>query len=155
MCSSICSGFCSLCVRCRSRSNHQTLQDQRLRKRWPICHRLCTGLWTPHSLCCKVYSAECKVLIILQSIKILTLIQGQYEDNEISGNALAGIWVKNHSNPIMRRNHIHHGRDVGIFTFDNGLVSRFAVSIQLKGVERRQKIGVYNNIPVIKINILL
>ena len=23
----------------------------------------------------------------------------------------------------MRRNHIHHGRDVGIFTFDNGLVS--------------------------------
>ncbi|KAL3874906.1 hypothetical protein ACJMK2_037858 [Sinanodonta woodiana] len=47
--------------------------------------------------------------------------QGTYEDNEISGNALAGIWVKNHSNPIMRRNHIHHGRDVGIFTFDNGL----------------------------------
>lgn len=47
--------------------------------------------------------------------------QGTYEDNEISGNALAGIWVKNHANPIMRRNHIHHGRDVGIFTFDNGL----------------------------------
>ncbi|XP_046327836.1 F-box only protein 11-like [Haliotis rufescens] len=47
--------------------------------------------------------------------------QGVYEDNEISGNALAGIWVKNHSNPIMRRNHIHHGRDVGVFTFDNGL----------------------------------
>ena len=43
--------------------------------------------------------------------------QGTYEDNEISGNALAGIWVKNHANPIMRRNHIHHGRDVGIFTF--------------------------------------
>lgn len=47
--------------------------------------------------------------------------QGTYEDNEISGNALAGIWVKNYANPIMRRNHIHHGRDVGIFTFDNGL----------------------------------
>lgn len=47
---------------------------------------------------------------------------GTYEDNEISRNALAGIWVKNHANPIMRRNHIHHGRDVGIFTFDNGLV---------------------------------
>ncbi|KAK2727647.1 F-box only protein 11-like [Artemia franciscana] len=47
--------------------------------------------------------------------------QGIYEGNEISGNALAGIWVKNHANPIMRRNHIHHGRDVGIFTFDNGL----------------------------------
>lgn len=51
--------------------------------------------------------------------------QGTYEDNEISRNALAGIWVKNYANPIMRRNHIHHGRDVGIFTFDNGLVSIF------------------------------
>lgn len=51
--------------------------------------------------------------------------QGTYEDNEISRNALAGIWVKNYANPIMRRNHIHHGRDVGIFTFDNGLVSSF------------------------------
>lgn len=47
--------------------------------------------------------------------------QGIYEDNEISRNALAGVWVKNHANPIMRRNHIHHGRDVGIFTFDNGM----------------------------------
>lgn len=46
--------------------------------------------------------------------------QGTYEDNEISGNALAGIWVKNYANPVMRRNHIHHGRDVGIFTFDYG-----------------------------------
>ena len=48
--------------------------------------------------------------------------QGLYEDNEISRNALAGVWVKNHSNPIMRRNHIHRGRDVGIFTFDSGMV---------------------------------
>lgn len=48
--------------------------------------------------------------------------QGTYEDNEISRNALAGIWVKNYASPIMRRNHIHHGRDVGIFTFDNGMV---------------------------------
>lgn len=30
--------------------------------------------------------------------------------------------MKNNANPIMRRNHIHHGRDVGIFTFDNGMV---------------------------------
>lgn len=55
--------------------------------------------------------------------------QGTYEDNEISRNALAGIWVKNYANPIMRRNHIHHGRDVGIFTFDNGLVSLFEMQI--------------------------
>lgn len=48
---------------------------------------------------------------------------GTYEHNEISRNALAGIWVKNFASPIMRENHIHHGRDVGIFTFDNGMVS--------------------------------
>ncbi|RUS84954.1 hypothetical protein EGW08_007265, partial [Elysia chlorotica] len=47
--------------------------------------------------------------------------EGVYKNNEISGNALAGIWVKNGANPIMRNNHIHHGRDVGVFTFDNGL----------------------------------
>lgn len=51
--------------------------------------------------------------------------QGTYEHNEISRNALAGIWVKNFASPIMRENHIHHGRDVGIFTFDNGMVSAF------------------------------
>lgn len=56
------------------------------------------------------------------------LQQGTYEDNEISGNALAGIWVKNYANPIMRRNHIHHGRDVGIFTFDYGQVSTVVVN---------------------------
>lgn len=49
--------------------------------------------------------------------------QGTYEHNEISRNALAGIWVKNFASPIMRENHIHHGRDVGIFTFENGMVS--------------------------------
>ena len=61
--------------------------------------------------------------LFVSSYTELFELQGTYEDNEISGNALAGIWVKNHANPIMRRNHIHHGRDVGIFTFDNGLVS--------------------------------
>lgn len=54
--------------------------------------------------------------------------QGTYEHNEISRNALAGIWVKNFASPIMRENHIHHGRDVGIFTFDNGMVSRLFLS---------------------------
>lgn len=49
--------------------------------------------------------------------------QGIYEHNEISRNALAGIWVKDYASPIMRENHIHHGRDVGIFTFENGMVS--------------------------------
>ena len=48
--------------------------------------------------------------------------QGTYQHNEISRKALAGIWVKNFASPIMRNNLIHHGRDVGIFTFDNGMV---------------------------------
>lgn len=60
--------------------------------------------------------------------------QGTYEHNEISRNALAGIWVKNYASPIMRENHIHHGRDVGIFTFDNGMV-RIAVESFPRKVE--------------------
>ncbi len=52
----------------------------------------------------------------------MDMYQGIYEDNQISHNALAGVWVKNCANPIMRRNHIHHGRDVGVFTFDYGMV---------------------------------
>lgn len=55
--------------------------------------------------------------------------QGTYEHNEISRNALAGIWVKNFASPIMRENHIHHGRDVGIFTFDNGMVRDDSIAI--------------------------
>lgn len=59
--------------------------------------------------------------------RLCVLPQGIYEDNEISNNALAGIWVKNHGNPIIRRNHIHHGRDVGVFTFDHGMVRNILV----------------------------
>ncbi len=57
------------------------------------------------------------------TLSLVVVFQGIYEDNEISNNALAGIWVKNHGNPIIRRNHIHHGRDVGVFTFDHGMVN--------------------------------
>ncbi|XP_028393025.1 F-box only protein 11-like isoform X2 [Dendronephthya gigantea] len=46
--------------------------------------------------------------------------QGIYESNDISNNKLAGVWVKNGANPIMRNNKVHHGRDVGFFIFDNG-----------------------------------
>lgn len=59
---------------------------------------------------------------MFKALKLFNVVQGIYEDNEISNNALAGIWVKNHGNPIIRRNHIHHGRDVGVFTFDHGMV---------------------------------
>ncbi|KAL5009208.1 hypothetical protein ScPMuIL_014789 [Solemya velum] len=69
----------------------------------------------PHIKNC--YIKDCENV----GLYVTDFAQGTYEDNDISGNALAGIWVKNHANPIMRRNHIHQGRDVGIFTFDSGL----------------------------------
>ena len=49
--------------------------------------------------------------------------QGTYDDNEIARNSLAGVWVKNHANPYFRHCHVHDGRDVGVFVFENGLVS--------------------------------
>lgn len=41
--------------------------------------------------------------------------------------------MKNHGNPIIRRNHIHHGRDVGVFTFDHGMVRGVAPGLLLRG----------------------
>lgn len=43
---------------------------------------------------------------------------GHFEECEIARNNLAGVWVKNQANPVFRRCTIHHGRDVGIFTFE-------------------------------------
>lgn len=47
---------------------------------------------------------------------------GIYEDCEIAENTLAGIWVKNRANPYFKRCHIHNGKDVGVFTFEHGMV---------------------------------
>jgi len=47
--------------------------------------------------------------------------QGVYEENDISANRLAGVWVKAGANPIMRRNEVHHGKDAGFFIFDGGM----------------------------------
>ncbi|XP_066911547.1 F-box only protein 11-like isoform X1 [Clytia hemisphaerica] len=47
--------------------------------------------------------------------------QGVFEDNEISSNRLAGVWVKTQANPIMKRNEICHGKDAGFFIFDGGM----------------------------------
>lgn len=52
---------------------------------------------------------------------------GTYEDCEIARNSLAGVWVKNKANPFFRRCHIHDGRDVGVFTFEHGMVSGTSV----------------------------
>lgn len=46
--------------------------------------------------------------------------QGILEDNEIFDNAMAGVWIKTDSNPILRRNKIHDGHEGGVCIFNNG-----------------------------------
>jgi len=46
--------------------------------------------------------------------------KGTFEDNDIFGNAFAGVQVKQDSNPIFRRNRIHDSRQCGVMCFENG-----------------------------------
>ncbi|VDO31155.1 unnamed protein product [Brugia timori] len=46
--------------------------------------------------------------------------KGVLEDNEIFDNAMAGVWIKTESNPVLRRNKIYDGRDGGICIFNKG-----------------------------------
>lgn len=45
---------------------------------------------------------------------------GVLEDNEIFDNAMAGVWVKTDSHPVLRRNKIYDGRDGGVCIFNKG-----------------------------------
>lgn len=58
---------------------------------------------------------------------------GFIEDNEIFDNAMAGVWIKTDSNPTLRRNKIHDGRDGGICIFNGGrgrcLSEQFCVNV--------------------------
>ena len=45
---------------------------------------------------------------------------GMIEHNEIFDNAMAGVWIKTDSNPVLRYNKIHDGRDGGICIFNGG-----------------------------------
>lgn len=45
---------------------------------------------------------------------------GVLEQNEIFDNAMAGVWIKTDSNPILRRNKIFDGREAGICIFNGG-----------------------------------
>lgn len=42
------------------------------------------------------------------------------ERNEIFDNAMAGVWIKTDSNPLLRGNKIHDGRDGGVCIFSGG-----------------------------------
>ena len=45
---------------------------------------------------------------------------GLLEENEIFDNAMAGVWIKTDSNPVLRKNKIHDGREGGICIFNGG-----------------------------------
>ena len=45
------------------------------------------------------------------------ILLGIIEENDIFENAMAGIWVKLNSDPIVRNNKIHSGQDCGICIF--------------------------------------
>ena len=51
---------------------------------------------------------------------ILLTGEGLLEENDIYGNALAGVWIKTDSNPILRRNKIYNGKEGGVCIFNNG-----------------------------------
>ena len=45
---------------------------------------------------------------------------GLLEDNEIFDNAMAGVWIKTESDPILKRNKIHEGKEGGNCIFNGG-----------------------------------
>jgi len=45
---------------------------------------------------------------------------GLLEENEIFDNAMAGVWIKTDSHPVLRRNKIYDGRDGGVCIFNKG-----------------------------------
>lgn len=47
--------------------------------------------------------------------------RGLIENNDIYGNALAGIQIRSNSNPIVRKNRIHHGKHGGIYIHEGGM----------------------------------
>ena len=55
--------------------------------------------------------------------------QGVIEHNEIFDNAMAGVWIKTDSNPMLRYNKIHDGRDGGICIFNGGKGELYVVVV--------------------------
>jgi F-box protein 11 len=56
---------------------------------------------------------------------------GMIENNEIFDNAMAGVWIKTDSNPVLRHNKIHDGRDGGICIFNGGKGMYFLLALKL------------------------
>ena len=58
---------------------------------------------------------------------------GVIEQNEIFDNAMAGVWIKTDSNPLLRHNKIHDGRDGGICIFNGGKGEFVRVCMRVRG----------------------
>ena len=69
-----------------------------------------------------ICSATAQVILTFRSpfVSIVILGRGLLEENEIFDNAMAGVWIKTESDPILRRNKIHDGREGGICIFNGG-----------------------------------
>ena len=69
---------------------------------------------------------------VLWYLLVLLLCPGMglLEENEIFDNAMAGVWIKTESNPVLRKNKIHDGREGGICIFNGGKGSYSFLSSQ-------------------------
>lgn len=79
-------------------------------------------------------SVSVTIYISIRSVSDPTVLNvssglGFIEDNEIFDNAMAGVWIKTDSNPTLRRNKIHDGRDGGICIFNGGRGDRVTLFI--------------------------
>ena len=50
----------------------------------------------------------------------VTCCLGVIEHNVIHSNALANVWIKTDSNPLLRRNKIYGGKEGGVCIFNRG-----------------------------------
>ena len=75
---------------------------------------------------------------------------GVIEQNEIFDNAMAGVWIKTDSNPLLRHNKIHDGRDGGICIFNGGKgqthTETYLGLVHTYRQRFHQKIGLHGNI---------
>ena len=85
--------------------------------------RLCVEHFSLISSCCsKQLGVQSISSVLLLSLVFLfpDLGLGLLEENEIFDNAMAGVWIKTESNPVLRRNKIHDGREGGVCVFNYG-----------------------------------
>lgn len=61
--------------------------------------------------------AEQLPILTVFTIQVHEKGKGLIEENEVYGNSLAGIWVTTGSSPIIRKNRIHSGKQVGAYFY--------------------------------------